>query len=935
MSIHFRFPRFKRLRSLLRRDQLDLDLDAELQFHLEQKILDLVASGVPPGEARRRARLEFGSLVKAREASRDTRGTRLLEDFAQDIRYALRMLRKSPAFTVVAVLTLALGIGANTAIFSAVNGIWLEPLVNARFSGMVTVDLLSIPEIHAIQEQSNAFEDTAIFQGYSCIISGGGAPVEAMNTYVSDDFFPMLGVKPLLGRIILPGETQPGHDLVAVLSYGLWMDEFGGDSRIVGRSITVDQKPYTVIGVMPKGFDLGVNWGGGNPGVWMPSAFPLSDPESRGRFSSFVARLKPGVSVRQVELQLDSIYARLKKEYPNQYPEAAERYGRYGWLVTQGIQGRPGLFAPVALFLLFAAVGFVLLMACVNVAALSVGRSWARQQELAIRRTLGATRLRIVRQLLSESLLLAIAGGALGLFFSVWGIRVIRAITPPYTPRVEYIRLDAHVLWFTLAASLLTAILIGLAPALHATSRRVGSTLKGGLGGSFAGPAIRQSHVFRSSLVVLEVALAVVVTAGGALMARSFYLLMHVDTGVRTDHVITMSVRLSDSTCRDSSLQPKKSNERTEQSGAAQGKAAQKQELNQKTPEKYGSGGCYALATANVLDGIQSLQGIQTMALAEGGVFVGGDVTTSFHYPGEYPGSGLFVEGRQGNQLTSGIIEGRPVTPDFFAALGIRLLKGRAFERSDLLVPSTVAIVSESFAREYIPGNPLGKQFSVSADEHGNHQWLMIVGEVNDVRDHTVSDDPFSGPVYYTPYTLGGNQWQIIARTTVNPSIMVPAIERIVRSVDADAPITHIETLDQIIAESSAQPRFQTVLLGSFGVLGLLLAMMGIYGVISYSVVQRTHEIGVRMALGAGRGDVMRMVLGEGLVIASIGIAIGVAGALGLTRFLRSMLFEITPTDPATFVGVALLLFFVALAACYIPARRAMRVDPMVALRYE
>jgi len=512
---------------------------------------------------------------------------------------------------------------------------------------------------------------------------------------------------------------------------------------------------------------------------------------------------------------------------------------------------------------------------------------------------------------------------------------VLRAIAPPYTPRIEFIRLNANVLWFTVAASLLTAILIGVAPALHATSRRVGATLKGGLGGSFAGPAMRQSHGFRSSLVVLEVALAVVVLAGGALMARSFYLLMHVNTGVRADHVITMSVRLSDSTCNALPQQSKKSEDaaRQSQAGGQDNRPQKKKSRNESSPDKYGPGGCYALASENVLSGIRSLAGVQFTALAEGGVLAGGNVTTSAHYPGEVGEQGLWVEGERGNEL-SGEIEGRPITPDFFAALGIKILKGRGFASADQSNPPAVAIVSESFAREYIPGNPLGKRFNTGPDMDGHRHWMQVVGEVNDVRDRAASA-PFSGPVYYTPYTLGGKQWQIIARTTVNPTTMVPAIERIVRSVDADAPITHIETVDQIIAESSAQPRFQTVLLGSFGVLGLLLAIIGIYGVISYSVVQRTHEIGVRMALGAGRGDVLRMILGEGLLLASIGIAIGVAGALALTRFLRSMLFEIKPTDPATFIGVAALLVVVALAACYIPARRAMRVDPMVALRYE
>ena len=925
-----------RLAGVFNRQARDRELAAELESHLHFHIEDNLRAGMTPEEARRRAVIALGGLDQVKENCRDRLGLRWLDSLIQDIRFGLRMLRKNPGFTFVAVVTLALGIGANTAIFSAVNGIWLEPLLNARFSGMVTVDLLSIPQIHSIQEQSTAFERTAIYQGMGGLISGGGSPEQAMNTYVSSDFFPLLGGKPLLGRIILPGDTQPGQDRVAVMSYGLWMDDFGGDSRIVGRNISIDQKPYTVIGVMPKGFDLGVNWGGFNPGVWMPSAFPLSDPVSRGRFSSFVAQLKPGVTVRQVQSQLDSIYARLKAEYPSQYPESMERYGRYGWILTEGIHGPPNVLVHLALSLLVAAVGFVLLIACVNVAALLVGRSWALQRELTIRRTLGATRFRIVRQLFCESLLLAIAGGGLGLLLSVWGIRVIRAIAPPYTPRVEYIRLDANVLWFSLAASLLTAILIGLAPALHATSRRVGATLKGGLGGSFAQTGMRQSRVFRSSLVVLETALAVVVLAGAALMARSFYLLMHLDTGVRADHVITMSVRLSDSTCESSAGNANQSDDQqTDDSDATHGKSSKKEDSAKKNaPGKYAPGGCYAVATRSILDGIHSLRAVQKTALAEGGVFGGGYMTTSQHYPGEPPGLGLYVEGRQGNQLTSGVIIGKAVTPEFFETLGIRMIRGRVFKESDIAVPATIAIVSESFAREYIPGNPIGKRFSPKADKNGNPEWMTIVGESTDVHDRAVNS-PYSGPVYYVPYVLRGNQWQIVARTNVSPTAVVPAVERVVHSVDAEAPITNIETLDQVIAESSAQPKFQTVLLGSFGVLALLLAMIGIYGVISYSVVQRTHEIGVRMALGAGQGSVLCMILGEGLLLASIGVGIGIAGALALTRFLRGFLFEIKPTDPATFVAVAILLLLVALIACYIPARRAMKADPLVALRYE
>ena len=936
------------LRRLFRKRALDDQLDSELRFHVEQQIADNISAGMPPAEARRRALAQFGGLEFIKEETRDARGTHFVGTLFQDIRFALRMLRKSPGFTAVAVLTLALGIGANTAIFSAVNGILLEPLLYAYSSRLITVDLLSLPKIRAIQEQSTAFGRMAIYRRYSTLILGGEVPVQGESVYVSDDFFPLLGVKPLLGRPILPEDTQPGHALVAVLSYHLWMDEFGEDAHIVGKEIRVaggdetatnDEKPaksksakaepsndensnksksaeampsktktadaksaegqrYTVIGVMPKGFNLGVNWGGGEAqeGLWMPFVYSPSDRDNLGSFSSFVARLKNGVTLGQAEAQLKAISSRLAAEHPKEYPRELRGYGT---IVTAGINGPTDPVVRLALLILMGAVGFVLLMACVNVAALFVARSWTRQQELTIRRALGATRLRIVCQLLSESLLLAAVSGALGLLFSTWGIRLIRAMAPPYTPRVDYIRLDANLVWFTLGISLFAAILAGLAPALHATSRRVGATLRGGLSGSFAGVTMGKSHRFRNTLVVLEVALAMIVVVGGALMARSFHKLITLDTGVHANNVITMSVRLSESVCNG----------------------------------KNWDTACL-LAGENIFDGIRALPGVQKAALSTvGGPLRGGWVTTSFDYPGKPRGVGLYVDGERGNQLTSGNIVGKSVTPDFFAALGMRILKGHDFGLKDLN-NSRVAIVSESFARKYIPGNPLGRRFSTDEDNHGHHQWMQVIGVVNDVRDRAVNEFA-SGPMYYTPMSLPGNRLTVIVRAAANPASMAPAIERIVRSVDKDAPITNIQTVDQIIAQSAAAPRFQTLLLGSFGVLGLLLAIIGTYGVISYAVVQRTHEIGVRMTLGAQPSDIVRMVLGEGLVLAFVGIGIGVAGALALTRFLRSLLFEIRPTDPVTFIGVAVLLALVALLACYIPARRAMRVDPMVALRYE
>jgi putative ABC transport system permease protein len=902
-----------------RRNPVD-DLEEEIRSHLEMEEQENLESGMPPDEAHYAALRRFGNVTLAQDRSREMWGWNSLETLRQDLRFGFRQLRRSPGFTIVAVLTLALGIGANTAIFSAVNGIWLEPLIYAWSSRLVTVDMLPIPEIQAIEEQSTAFERMAIYRGYWGLVLGGAAPVQTDNSYVSGDFFPLLGVQPLLGRPILPADTQPGHALVGVLSYRLWMDEFGGDPQIVGRSVPVDHKPFTVIGVMPKGFDLGVTWGGDNPGLWTPLAYSPSDSVDNGPSSSFVGRLKKGVTLGQAKAQIEAISARLAEEYPNQYPKALRGYGR---IVTAGVSGWTDPGVRLALMVLLGAVGFVLLMACINVASLLVARSWTRQSELAIRKAFGASRLRIIRQLLSESLLLAVAGGTLGLFLSLWGIRFLRVIAPPYTPRVDYIRLHGNVLWFTMGISLLAAVLVGLAPALRASSRRVGGTLKGGLVGSFAGAEMKQSHRFRSALVILEVALAVIVVTGGALMARSFHKLMSLSTGVRADHVLTVHVQLSDLACNNTSLPTK---DLKETAVRPKNTAPAKEPKKKVAP----AAGC-ALASENILDGIRSLAGVERVALAWTGLLKGGMQTSSVRYPGGPSDPGLYVEGQQGNLLTSGYVMGRPVTPGFFAALGIRLLKGRDFESADSN-RSDVAIVSEGFARKYIEGDALRKRFSVAEDDKGHHQWMEIVGVVNDVRDRAVEE---SGPVYYTPLFLGSNWGEIIVRTSANPMVMVPAIERVVRFVDQDAAIKHIATVDQIIADSAADPKFQTVLLASFGALGLLLAVIGVYGVVSYSAVQRTHEIGVRMALGAHGGDILRMVLREGMLLAGIGIVAGIGGALALTRFLQSLLFEITPTDPLTFIGVSLILTAVALVACSIPARRAAKVDPMVALRYE
>jgi predicted permease len=873
-----------------RRKRMLENLDNDIRNHIAQRTQDNIDRGMAPEEARNAALRKFGNVGLVKEDTRAVWSLVWLEQFLQDIRFGLRMMRKNPGFTAVAVLTLALGIGANTAIFSAVNGILIEHLPYLDASRLLEISReqvaynISFAEVRDMQEGCPAFESMAVYRGFAPVILSGATPEVRSSSYVSGDFFPMLGVQPFLGRVIIASDTKPGSAPVAVLSYRLWIDEFGSDPRVIGRDVAVEKNLYTVVGVMPKDFELGVDWlgwsGDATEGLWVPLVPPTSVPGKRGRQGGeIIARVKRGTTFAAAKAQLQVFSERFARTFPKD----AEGVQLIANVPALNIDRK----VRTGLLILLGAVGFVLLMASVNVSALLVARARTRQNELAIRRTLGASRTRIIRQLLSESMMLALAGGTIGLLLSIWGVRLLRAIAPPGTPRVDRIQLDHNVMWFTLGISLLAAFLFGLLPALQASSRRMWGVMKGNLGGSFVSSGRGERRSVRSALIIAEVALAVILVAGGALMLRSFEKLMQVNTGVQADHVLTMNVQFSEFGCIS-------------------------KDGDTKCPNKDES----------ILDELNSLPGVEKVALSEVGVLRGG-----FDWR-----AGLHVEGVQGDLSFSGLA--RPVTPGYFETTGVRLLAGRNFVGDDADSETPVAIVSERFARKYIPGNPLGHRFSTHDDKTGHHVWMEIVGVVNDTRDRAVMD--YDNPIYYTPFTLGGlGQSTIIARTSVNPMSLAKTIEQVVWSVDKYAPISDVRTVDQILSDSAAQPKFQAVLLGSFSVLGLFLAMIGIYGVISYSVVQRTHEIGVRMALGAAPGDVMRLILGQGAMLAVFGIAVGLASALALTRFLRSLLFEIKANDPATFIGVAILLLIVALLACYIPARRAMRVDPMVALRYE
>ncbi len=883
-----------RLRSLFRRRAADRDLDEELRDHLEQKTAQYVASGLTPPQACRQALLDLGGVESTKEHCRDTRKVNWLQDLAQDLRFGFRMLRKSRGFTAIAVLTLALGIGANTAIFSAVNGILLKPLPYANPSQLV--DLGGVKELPGgieasdyfsrdvwtkVRAQTPAIAQMAFWHHHEETLTGEATPELVTVAEVSSDFFPVLGARPLAGRPITAGDTQPGAKPVAVVSYVFWRIRWAGAELALNQTITLDDKNYTVVGVMPQGFTYPISaFGNNGEGVWIPLITQPSKNDT-DRSGGPVARLKNGVSLKAANTQLKTISPRFSSDFVG--------FMSGGEFRAFPLEKHLGDLDK-GLLILLGAVGFVLLIACVNVSGLLLARGWARHREVAIREALGASRWRIVRQFLTESILLALAGGAFGLLFSFWGVHVLRVITPDGLPEHGHFVLNTNILWFTLAVSLLTGILFGLAPALQASSRRVGAAIRDGFG-SLVGTSSRRPRRLRSALVVIEIALAVLLVIGATLVARSFEKLTSVKLGFRTDHIITMDANFSKSICDWD---------------------------NAKTLP-----GCKA-ATLDVLDRMRQISGVKSAAVVSA-IPLDGSVDFATKIQFEQQAQSISLNG-------GAVIATRLVSPGYFQTFGIPLLSGREFTDTDNPGAQRVAIVDEIFVEKYLGGHALGQRISRGENPP---KWIEIIGVAPTAHDVRPQNEP-SGEIYF-PYAQAGHLWDasFIARTSADPAVMLSALRRAIWSVDKSAPITDVGTMDKIVSESVAEPRFQAILLGSFGVLGLLLSMVGIYGVISFGVTQRTREIGLRMALGAQPANVLRMVIREGMLLAAAGIVAGIAGALALGRVLQSLLFEVKPTDPATFVCVAVALALVAAAACYIPARRAMRVDPMVALRYE
>jgi putative ABC transport system permease protein len=798
------------------------------------------------------------------------------------------MLAKSPAFTLVAVIALGLGIGANTAIFSVVNAVLIRSLPFRDPNRLVMVwennrnrgrdqNVISPANYQDWREQNTVFESMCAMFDNRSNLTGVDDPEELPTQVVEPNFFELMGAGAAIGRTFTPEEGRMGNDQVVVLSQGLWKRRFGGDPAVVGKTIKLSGQDFTIVGIAPPDFRLLISQGSftGKPAeLWMPLAFSQTSRVRRGRSMMAIARLKPRVTLAQAQTEMDGIGARFEEQYPD---------FNTGWgvnlvpLQTQLV----GAIRP-ALLVLLGAVAFVLLIACANVANLLLARAATRQREIAIRTALGARRIRIIRQLLTEATVLAALGGALGLVLAVWGVDLLLALAPKDLTGLKDVGIDYRVLGFTMAVSVLTGVLFGLAPALEASHPNLNESLKEGGRGAATG---RRSHRWRSVFVVVEVALALVLLIGAALMIRSFTRLQSVDPGFDAKHLLTARLLLPSS---------------------KYGQNPQRLAFFKQLAERV-----------NALPGVRSAGTISVLPFGSGGA-----------------ATSIDIEGRPspppGQKLTGDV---RVVDGGYFETMGIPLLRGRTFTEQELTQASHVVMINEAMARDFFPGeDPLGKRVTIAMQVENVPN--EIIGVVRDVR-HIGLETPARAMTYWPYPELVYSGMTLVVRAETEPLALADAVRREVLALDKDQPIADVTTMDQLLADSVSRARFSTSLLGVFAGVALLLAAVGIFGVMSYGVSERTHEIGVRMALGAPASHVRALVVRQGMTLTLIGIAIGLGAAFGLTRVMISLLYGVSATDPLTFVAISVLLASVALLACYLPARRATKVDPMIALRYE
>ena len=875
-----------RLKALINRERLDQDLEDEIAFHLAMREEKYREAGIQGRAGRAAAHRRFGSPILYKETSREMWTFRRLETLWQDLRYGARVLVKSPGFTAVAIITLALGIGANTTIFSVVNGVLLNAVPFKDAERLVTITEMEpfLPDAPVSpadfcdwKTQNDLFEKTVAVQEWRSFgVTGGGPPEQVRAHAVSTDYFQMLGVAPVLGRDFSPDEDEPANQHRAIISYALWQRRFAADPAVVGKPINLSGESYSVLGVMPHGLKMGYP----EPQVWVPISCQSSFvAQSRGsHYIGVLAKLKQGVTVARAQVEMDTIAQRLAQQYPDSNDSLGAHVIPLSRAATQDI--RPGLL------LLLGAVGFVLLIACANVANLQLVRASVRQREIAVRAALGATRSRLIRQLLAEGLLLALTGGAIGLLLAYVAVPALAHSLPDSVTGNWRIAVDGRVVAFTFVLSVATAVLFGIAPAFQGSR----ANLNDALASSQRYTAGSQHRRLRSLLVVAETAFALLLLVAAGLMFKSFLLLQRDNPGFNPHSALTMAVDLPE---------------------------ARYPSASSFKPAEFSSWLTTQRITPFYDQALRSIEALPGVAAAG----------ASSQLPGQNGNSsGIAVTGRPDSTGHRPLAGNYIVTPGYFRAAEIPLIQGRVFTDYDDAKGAKVVVIDRRLAEQFFPDeNPVGQRVSFFGEDR------EVVGVVGNVKEHGFNENM---PEIYLPQAqTAAASMVLIVRSTIDPETLAASVTGAIQSIDADQPVHHVRTLQQIYDEDLLSTRLNTTLLVAFALLALMLAGVGTYGVVSYSAAQRTHEIGIRMAMGAQRRDVMRLIVRQGALLALIGVSIGLIGAFVVTRWMAGLLFGVSAKDPATFAAVAILLTGVALLACYFPARRATSVDPMSSLR--